>query len=130
MLFCPFRSKDVEIKDRTPLKFKPPSSELDSLPVKKSRQQKTRRIFDDSSDEENNETIEEKTSLKQSGRVEEVKPDVEGQRDASLGKNDDDTEKDKDKRQFLEVKLPQNELTLVPKRKTGLYTSIYRTMET
>ncbi|XP_073246345.1 DNA ligase 1-like isoform X2 [Porites lutea] len=113
------RSKDVEIKDRTPLKFKPPSSELDSPPVKKSRQQKTRRIFDDSSDEENNETIEEKTSLKQSGRVEEVKPDVEGQRDASLGKNDDDTEKDKDKRQFLEVKSPQNELTLVPKRKTA-----------
>ena len=130
MLFCPFRSKDVEIKDRTPLKFKPPPSELDSPPVKKSRQQKTRRIFDDSSDEENNETIEEKTSLKQSGRVEEAKPDVEGQRDASLGKNDDDTEKDKDKRQFLEVKSPQNELTLVPKRKTGLYTSIYRTMET
>lgn len=102
---------------------------MDSPPVKKSRQQKTRRILDDSSDEENNETIEEKPSLKQSGHVEEVKPHVEGQRDASLGKNDD-VEKDKDKRQFLEVKSPQNELTLVPKRKTGLYTSIYRTMET
>ena len=52
-----------------------------------------------------------------------MKPDVEGQRDASLGKNDD-AEKDKDKRKLLEIKSPQNEPTLVPKRKTGLCTCV------
>ena len=106
------------MRERTPLKFKPPSTELDSPPVKKSRQQKSRRILDDSSDEENDEKMDKNSSVKQNGHVKETKQDTVGQKDANLVKNDE-VKDDKDKRKLLEVTSPQNELTLVPKRKTG-----------
>ena len=117
ILLCS-RRKDIDIKERTPLKFKTPPTELDSPPVKKSRQQKTRRILDDSSDEENDEKIEEKSLLKQNGHMEEMKQDEERQKDADVVKNEEN-EGDKDKTKLLEVTSPHNELTLVPKRKTG-----------
>lgn len=114
-----FSNKDVEMKEKTPLKFKSqPAVHPDSPPVKKSRQQKTRRILDDSSDEENNASIEEKSSVKQNGHTEEKKQDGERPKDANLTKNGE-IEDDKEKRKLIEVRSPQNESTLVPKRKTG-----------
>ena len=50
--------------------------------------------------------------------MEEVKQDEERQKDADVVKNEEN-EGDKDKTKLLEVTSPHNELTLVPKRKTG-----------
>lgn len=117
-LFNP-SSKDVEMKEKTPLKSKLQSTECHSPPVKKARQQKARRILDDSSDEENNATVKEKSSsVQQNGHIEEKKQGTEEQKHSNISKNGE-VEDEKEKRRLIEVTSPQNETTLVPKRKTG-----------
>lgn len=104
-------SKDVDMKEKTPLKSKLQSTECDSPPVKKSRQQKVRRILDDSSDEENNTVLKGKLLQKENGQM-------EGKKQESKEPNGD-TEDDNKKAKLIEVTSPQNETVLVPKRKTA-----------
>lgn len=112
------RSKDLEMKEKTPLKSKAQPTDLDSPPIKKSRQQKNRRILDDSSDEENNGSTEKNSPVKQNGHVEEKKGNTGEQKDASLSKNGE-AEGNKQERKLIEVTSPHNEPTLIPKRKTA-----------
>ena len=112
-------SKDVEMKEKTPLKSKLQSTECDSPPVKKARQQKAQRILDDSSDEENNATVKKKSSsVQQNGHIEEKKQGTEEQKRSNVSKNGE-VEDQKEKGRLIEVTSPQNETTLVPKRITG-----------
>ena len=110
----------MDIKERTPLKFKSQPADLDSPPVKKARQQKSRRILDDSSDEENNAEAEEQSSSIQKGHVKKEEQATKGQRGATVEENGE-VEDNKETRKFIQVISPQNKPTLIPKRKTGLW---------
>ena len=105
-------------KERTPLKFKTQAGDLDSPPVKKARQQKSRRILEDSSDEENNGVADGQSSANQNGRVEN-KEQVNEEQDGDTAEVDGEAEDDNETRTFIEVISPQNKPTLIPKRKTG-----------
>ena len=116
--FTIYSNKDVEMtEERTPLKFKSQTVDLDSPPVKKARQQKSRRILDDSSDEENNR--EDCSSTEQNGHVNKQEQGTQRQEDAAAKENGE-IDAEKEERKFIEVMSPQNEKTLIPKRKTGL----------
>lgn len=109
----------MDVKERTPLKFKSQSADLDSPPVKKARQQKSRRILDDSSDEENNGAAEKQSSANQNGHMKNKEQDTKVQGSATVDE-DGEVEEDKETRKFIEVVSPENKPTLIPKRKTGL----------
>ena len=111
-------SKDVDVKERTPLKFKTQAVDLDSPPVKKARQQKSHRILEDSSDEENNGVHDDHSSANQNGHVKNKEQANEGQDSETTGA-DCKAEDDNETRKFIEVISPQNKPTLIPKRKTG-----------
>lgn len=115
-MYC--SNKDVDLKERTPLKFKTQPVDLDSPPVKKARQQKSRRILEDSSDEENNGVDDDHSSANQDRRVKIKEQDNEGQDGDTAGINGEVEDKNK-ARKFIEVMSPQNKPTLIPKRKTG-----------
>lgn len=112
-----FSTSNLKTKVETPVKTNLQSVEHDSPPVKKSRQQKARRILDDSSDEENCSGVEDKLSGKHNGHVLEKK-DTAVQKPTSSLKNGE-MEDSKEKLKLIEVTSPANETTLVPKRKTG-----------
>ena len=105
------------MKERTPLKFKTQSVDLDSTPVKKARRQKSRRILEDSSDEENN-GVAEHSAANQNGQVKNKEQASEGQDSDAVGVGAG-VEDDNKTRTFIEVMSPQNKPTLIPKRKTG-----------
>jgi len=113
-----YSSKDVDMKERTPLKFKTQSVDLDSTPVKKARRQKSRRILEDSSDEENNGVADKLSTANQNGQVKNKEQATEGQ-DSDDVRVDAGVEDDNKTRTFIEVMSPQNKPTLIPKRKTG-----------
>lgn len=106
------------MKERTPLKFKTQSVDLDSTPVKKARRQKSRRILEDSSDEENNGVADKHSAANQNGQVKNKEQTTEGQDNDAVGVVGG-VEDDNKTRTFIEVMSPQNKLTLIPKRKTG-----------
>ncbi|XP_044184001.1 DNA ligase 1-like isoform X2 [Acropora millepora] len=110
-------TSNLKTKVETPVKTGLQSVEHDSPPVKKSRQQKARRILDDSSDEENCSGVEDKLSGKHNGHVLEKK-DTAVQKPTSSLKNGE-MEDSKEKLKLIEVTSPANETTLVPKRKTA-----------
>ena len=106
------------MKERTPLKFKTQAVDLDSPPVKKARQQKSRRILEDSSDEENNGMGDSRSSSNQDRHLknkEQANEEQDGDTAGVGGEVEDKTET----RKFIEVMSPQNKPTLIPKRKTG-----------
>ncbi|XP_020626643.1 DNA ligase 1-like isoform X2 [Orbicella faveolata] len=111
-------SKDVDMKERTPLKFKTQSVDTDSPPVKKARQQKSRRILEDSSDEENNGVDDNHSSANQNGHVKNNEKANEGQ-DGDTAGVDGEAEDGNETRKFIKVISPQNKPTLIPKRKTA-----------
>ena len=113
-----YSSKDVDMKERIPLKFKTQSVDLDSTPVKKARRQKSRRILEDSSDEENNGVADKHSTANQNGQVKNKEQATEGQGSDAVGV-DAGVEDDNKTRTFIEVMSPQNKPTLIPKRKTG-----------
>lgn len=108
---------DIEVKEeRTPLKFKPQTTALDSPPVKKTCKQKSRRILDDASDEENNK--EDFSPAKHSEHIDILKQNTVLQEEntktehCEVGDN-------KEESKFIEVMSPQNERMRIPKRKTA-----------
>ena len=110
-------SKGVDMKERTPLKFKTQPVDLDSPPVKKARQQKSRRILEDS-DEENNGVDDGHSSANQDRHVKNKEQANEGQ-DGDTAEVDGEVKDKNETRKFIEVMSPQNKPTLIPKRKTG-----------
>lgn len=117
-----FSNDDIEVKEeRTPLKFKPQTTALDSPPVKKTCKQKSRRILDDASDEENNK--EDFSPAKHSEHVDILKQNTVLQEEntktehCEVGDN-------KEESKFIEVMSPQNERMRIPKRKTGLQMTV------
>ena len=112
-----FSSSNLKTKGETPVKTNLQSIEHDSPPVKKSRQQKARRVLDDSSDEENCSGVEDKLSVKHNGHVLKEKDTAVHEPTSSL--KNGLAEDSKEKLKLIEVTSPANETTLVPKRKTG-----------
>lgn len=117
-----FSNDDIEVKEeRTPLKFKPQTTALDSPPVKKTCKQKSRRILDDASNEENNK--EDFSPAKHSEHVDILKQNTVLQEEntktehCEVGDN-------KEESKFIEVMSPQNERMRIPKRKTGLQMTV------
>lgn len=104
-------------EERTPLKFKPQTAALDSPPVKKTRKQKSRRILDDASDEEND--TKDFVPSKQDQHVDILKQDTLLQEEVAETEHCE-TGDTKEERKFIEVRSPQNEMMHIPKRKTGL----------
>ena len=115
-----FSNIDVmtKLKEETPVKNKLNSIEFDSPPIKKSRQQKARRILDDSSDDENVSGVRDKTADQHDGHVS-TKENISIQEPPSVLKRSE-LEHDEEKGKLIEVTSPANERTLVPKRKTGI----------
>ena len=111
-------SKHVDMKERTPLKFKTQAVDLDSPPVKKARQQKSRRILEDSSDEENNGVDDDHASANQDRYMKNCKEQANEGQHGDTGV-DGAVEDKNETRKFIEVMSPQNKPTLIPKRKTG-----------
>ncbi|XP_068673166.1 DNA ligase 1-like isoform X3 [Montipora foliosa] len=107
----------TKLKEETPVKNKLNSIEFDSPPIKKSRQQKARRILDDSSDDENVSGVRGKTADQHDGHVS-TKENIGIQEPPSLLKRSE-MEHDEEKGKLIEVTSPANERTLVPKRKTA-----------
>lgn len=112
-----FSTSNLKTKGETPVKTNLPSIEHESSPVKKSRQQKARRILDDSSDEENCSGVGDKLSGKHNGHVLQEKDTAEQKPTSSL--KNGVLEDSKEKPKLIEVTSPASETTLVPKRKTG-----------
>jgi len=92
--------------------------DLDSTPVKKARRQKSHRILEDSSDEENNGVADKLSTANQNGQVKNKEQATEGQ-DSDDVRVDAGVEDDNKTRTFIEVMSPQNKPTLIPKRKTA-----------